>query len=176
MSKEPPAAGTPFNLDKLKELIEVMEKNGLTEIDLRSGTERWQLRRGPREVTQVVPAAPFAGMPMAPMPMHPTAPVPIAQAPAAPAAASASPEAPVDDGVPIKSPTVGTFYVAAAPGDPPFVSVGSKVKEDTVVCIIEAMKVFNQIPAEVHGTITAVLVKNGEPVEFGQPLFKVKLG
>lgn len=174
MSKESPTAGTPFNLEKLKELIEVMEKNDITEIDLRSGTERWRLRRGPQEVTQVVPAAPFPGMPMPP-PMPVTSlsaavSAPPAPTPAAPAAVTA------DEGVAIKSPTVGTFYAAASPGDPPFVTVGSKVKEDTVVCIIEAMKVFNQIPAEIHGTITAVLVKNGEPVEFGQPLFKVKLG
>ncbi|MBI5760101.1 MAG: acetyl-CoA carboxylase biotin carboxyl carrier protein [Planctomycetales bacterium] len=172
MSKEPPTAGTPFNLDKLKELIEMMEKNGLTEIDLRSGAERWQLRRGPQEVTQVVSAGPFAGMHMPPpMPMTPAA------VQLAPAGSSVMPAAaPADDGVVIKSPTVGTFYVAAAPTDPPFVSVGSKVKEDTVVCIIEAMKVFNQIPAEMNGTITAVLVKNGDPVEFGQPLFKINLG
>ena len=174
MSKEPPAAGTPFNLDKLKELIEVMEKNGLTEIDLRSGAERWQLRRGPREITQVVPAGPYSGLPMAP-------PMPVtAAAPPFAGLASAAPIAPLpppaDDGITIKSPTVGTFYVAAAPGDAPFVSVGTKIREDTVVCIIEAMKVFNQIPAEVNGTITAILVKNGDPVEFGQPLFKVKLG
>lgn len=174
MSKESPTVGTPFNLEKLKELIEVMEKNGITEVDLRSGTERWRLRRGPQEVTQVVPAAPFPAMHMPPsMPVaHAAAPV----SQPAPAASAAPAAAPVDDGVSIKSPTVGTFYAAASPGDPPFVTVGSKVKEDTVVCIIEAMKVFNQIPAEVHGTITAVLVKNGEPVEFGQPLFKVKLG
>lgn len=174
MSKEPPTAGTPFNLDKLKELIEMMEKNGLTEIDLRSGDQRWQLRRGPQEVTQVVSAGPFAGLHMPPtMAMAPA----VAPAAVSMAAAPATPVAsPADDGVVIKSPTVGTFYVAAAPTDPPFVSVGSKVKEDTVVCIIEAMKVFNQIPAEMNGTITAVLVKNGDPVEFGQPLFKINLG
>ncbi len=174
MSKESPTAGTPFNLEKLKELIEVMDKNDITEVDLRSGTERWRLRRGPQAVTQVVPAAPFPAMHMPPpMPLGHSA-APVAPPPAAVPAAHAP--APVDDGVSIKSPTVGTFYVAAAPGDPPFVTVGSKVKEDTIVCIIEAMKVMNQISAEVHGTITAVLVKNGEPVEFGQPLFKVKLG
>lgn len=74
----------------------------------------------------------------------------------------------------IKSPAVGTFYVAPSPEDPPFVSIGSRVSPDSVVCTIEAMKVFNPIPAEVSGTITAVLVKNGDSVEFGQPLFRVK--
>jgi acetyl-CoA carboxylase biotin carboxyl carrier protein len=174
MSKESPAVGTPFDLEKLKELIEVMDKNDITEIDLRSGTERWRLRRGPQEVTQVVPTAPFPGVHLPPpIPMAPVA------APSMPQPATVKPPPAadaVDDGAVIKSPTVGTFYVSPSPGDPPFVTVGSKVKEDTVVCIIEAMKVFNQIPAELHGTITAVLVKNGDPVEFGQPLFKVKLG
>lgn len=76
----------------------------------------------------------------------------------------------------IKSPTVGTFYTSPTPDDPPFVSVGSKVTADTVVCIVEAMKVMNQIPAEVNGTITEVLVKDGEAIEFGQPLFRVAQG
>ena len=78
--------------------------------------------------------------------------------------------------VAIKSPTVGTFYEAPSPGDPPFVTVGSKVGQDTVVCIIEAMKVFNQITADVNGIVTELLVKNGDAVEFGQPLFRVRLG
>jgi acetyl-CoA carboxylase biotin carboxyl carrier protein len=78
--------------------------------------------------------------------------------------------------VAIKSPTVGTFYEASSPGDSPFVSIGSKVTQDTVVCIIEAMKVFNQITADVNGIVTEVLVKNGDAVEFGQPLFRVRLG
>jgi acetyl-CoA carboxylase biotin carboxyl carrier protein len=76
----------------------------------------------------------------------------------------------------IKSPTVGTFYESPSPGEPAFVKIGSVVKAESVVCIIEAMKVFNQIPAEVNGTITAVLAKNGDAVEFGQPLFHVRLG
>lgn len=80
------------------------------------------------------------------------------------------------DAVFIKSPTVGTYYEAPSPGDPPFVTVGSKISQDSVVCIIEAMKVFNQITADVNGTITEILVKNGDAVEFGQPLFRVRLG
>ncbi|MGE4004227.1 MAG: acetyl-CoA carboxylase biotin carboxyl carrier protein, partial [Planctomycetaceae bacterium] len=74
----------------------------------------------------------------------------------------------------IKSPTVGTFYAAPQPGDPPFVKVGDRVAPETIVCIVEAMKVFNQIPAEVSGSITKVLVNTGDAVEFGQPLFQVK--
>ena len=107
-------------------------------------------------------------MPPAAMPAAP------AQAPAAPAAEAA--EAPAADAgtIEIVSPTVGTFYSSPQPGDPPFVKVGDTVRADTVVCIVEAMKVFNQIPAEVSGTISKVLVNDGDPVEFGQALFLVK--
>jgi acetyl-CoA carboxylase biotin carboxyl carrier protein len=87
-----------------------------------------------------------------------------------------APAAPAPSGVFIKSPTVGTFYTASSPDDPPFVSVGTRVQPDTVVCLIEAMKVFNQIPAEVSGVIAEVLAKNGDSIEFGQPLFRVTPG
>ncbi len=98
-----------------------------------------------------------------------------------PPASSASPSVPPvpaknDGTVTINSPTVGTFYSSPTPDDPSFVSVGSAVLPETVVCIVEAMKVFNQIPAEVSGTVVDVLVKNGDSVEFGQPLFRVRPG
>lgn len=161
-SKQSPSGQqAPFDLDKLRELIELMEKHGLTEIKLQRGEEKWQMRRGPQEVMQMVPAA------------QPMAPQPAAAPGSAPAPAAEKP----DDGtVEIKSPTVGTYYSAPSPDDPPFVTVGAKVQQDTTVCLVEAMKVFNQIPAEVTGTITAVLVNNGDPVEFNQPLFRVKPG
>jgi acetyl-CoA carboxylase biotin carboxyl carrier protein len=82
----------------------------------------------------------------------------------------------LDGTITINSPTVGTYYSSPTPDDPPFVSVGSRVQPETIVCIVEAMKVFNQIPAELSGTIVAVLAKNGESVEFGQPLFRVRSG
>jgi acetyl-CoA carboxylase biotin carboxyl carrier protein len=108
------------------------------------------------------------------MPAYPPPP----PAPAAPPAASAGPApsaAPaVQEGVFIKSPTVGTFYAAAGPDDPPFVTIGTRIEPDTIVCLVEAMKVFNQIPAEVSGVIAEVLVKNGDSIEFGQPLFRVR--
>ncbi len=150
----------PFDLDRLKNLIELMEKHGLTQVDLRHGNERWQLQRGPQEVMQVMPTAAI--------------PAPVAPAAAAPVPTEAAPAVPDDGSIEITSPTVGTFYNAPSPDEPDFVSVGSKVKPDTIVCIVEAMKVFNQIPAEVSGEIIKVLVKNGDPVEYGQPLFKVK--
>ena len=165
MSAENAGSAEPFDLEKLRELIGLMEEHGLTEIDLRKQDQRWKLRRGPAEVVQMLPAA---GFPTAPMNALP--PPAVHQSPPAPVAAHDK------DTVAIKSPTVGTFYEAPSPGDPPFVTVGSKVSQDTVVCIIEAMKVFNQIAAEMNGTITELLVKNGDPVEFGQPLFRVRLG
>ena len=167
MSAELKGPSEPFDLDKLRELIGLMETHGLSEIDLRRGDQRWKLRRGPAEAIQMIPAAGYP--PAMSFPSAPPAP-----APAVPAA----PTAPAEDPnlVAIKSPTVGTFYEASAPGDTPFVAVGSKISQDSVVCIIEAMKVFNQITADVNGTITAVLVRNGDAVEFGQPLFRVRLG
>lgn len=159
--------GEGFELEKIRELISLMEKHGLTEIDLRRDDQRWRLRRGPTEVTQMVHAPQYQPLAHAPAPL----PAPTtASAPAAPAAPV------VEEGVVIKSPTVGTFYSAAAPGDPPFVTVGTKVSHESVICIIEAMKVFNQITAELNGTITEILAKSGDAVEFGQPLFRVKLG
>ena len=167
-----PVTNEPFDLEKLRELVALMESHGLTEVDLRRQDERWRLRRGPAEVMQVVPAGGYAPPPMLAPPAALAAPL------GAPAAAPAAPAPPAadKDTVIIKSPTVGTYYESPSPGDPPYVSVGSKVAQDTVVCIIEAMKVFNQIPAEINGTITEILVKNGDAVEFGQPLFRVRLG
>lgn len=159
----------PFDLDKLKQLVEMMESHDLTEVHLRRGDEQWRLRRGPREVVhsapQYLPAPQYA-----PAQQQQLAPAPAPVTPGATAAA-----APADTGlIDIKSPTVGTFYAAPSPGEPAFVSVGSVVSPETVVCLIEAMKVFNQIPAEVNGTIAAILVKSGDAIEFGQPLFRVK--
>ena len=159
MADEDQSSNESFNLDKLKELIELMEKHDLTDVHLRHGAEQWRLRRGP----QVVAAAPAAYA------------VPPVAAPApAVAAAGAAPAAPVSNLLEIKSPIVGTYYSSPTPEDPVFVSAGSKVTQDTVVCIVEAMKVFNQITADVSGTIEEILVGNGDPVESGQVLFRVK--
>lgn len=161
MTDSTTGATAPFDFDRLQQLMELMEKHGLNEISLRNGDEHWRLRRGA--------AAPV--LVSAPQPMMP-APAPVSAAPAAPAPASS---AAADDGLlQIRSPTVGTYYSAQTPEDPPFVTVGAKVTPTTTVCLIEAMKVFNPISAELSGTIEAILVKNGDPVEFGQPLFKVR--
>ena len=142
-----------IDIRKLKELVRLMVTNELTELDLRDSEEQVTLRRG------VASGAP---------------PV-VAVAPVATAPAEESVPAGDDDGLaPIGSPMVGTFYSAPNPDAEAFVSVGSSVEPDTVVCIMEAMKIFNEIKAEMSGTIQKVLVKSGEAVEFGQPLFLVK--
>jgi acetyl-CoA carboxylase biotin carboxyl carrier protein len=145
---------------RVKELVALMEENGLTEIELTEDKSRIVLRRG------AYIAAPAAQVIQAPAPAAHGA----AAAPQAPEAVPAEDE----KLIPIKSPMVGTYYAAPSPDAAPYVSVGSAIDEKSVVCIIEAMKVFNPIPADVSGTIMKVLVTNGQVVEYGQPLFLVK--
>lgn len=152
-----------FELDRIRRLVELMKEHDLSEIDLREARHRIRICRGPRESPRPVYSAP-------PPPPPPAANVP------APAPAAAKPSAPPADGPNIalvKSPMVGTFYSRPNPKAEPYVKVGSKVDSTTTICIIEAMKVFNEIPAEVRGTIVAILVEDGEAVEFEKPLFKV---
>jgi len=164
MAEHDSGASGPFDLEKLKALVEMMEEHGLTEVSLRRGEEHWRLRRGPQEGTPVVAPGGYV-----PVPATSSTPPPQPAAPVEPEAEPAE-----EESLFIKSPTVGTFYTSPSPDDPPFVEVGSEVEPDTIVCIVEAMKVFNQIPAEVSGTIVEILVKNGDPVEYGQPLFRVR--
>ncbi len=153
-----------FDLDRIRKLLQLMEKFDVSEINLQNDDESWKIRRGPR-VTYAQPASSSGyAMPMAPQAAPTVAPA--ATAPAAPVAAPA--------GVTINAPTVGTFYSAASPEDAPFVTVGTVVKPDTVICMIEAMKVFNQILAEKSGRIVEILVENGDAVGFGQPLFRIE--
>lgn len=164
MATEDSAPNAPFQLEQLRELIELMEKHDLTEINLKHGEQKWRLRRGPQEVP--VQIAPF---------QQPAAP-PVSSVASAAAAPGVPAAAPADNSLQITSPTVGTFYTAPTPDDPAFVTVGARVEPETIVCIVEAMKVFNQIPAEVNGTIAEILVENGDAVEFSQPLFRVSPG
>ena len=145
-----------FDVRKIRRLVELMQDHDLSEIDLRQGETRIQLRRGADSGRVTVAAAPAVAAPPAP------AGKPAEAAPAAEEHLAL-----------IKCPMVGTFYSAPDPDSPAYVKVGDHVGPETTVCIVEAMKVFNQITAEVSGKIVAVLVENGEPVEFGQPLFKV---
>ncbi|WP_437192160.1 acetyl-CoA carboxylase biotin carboxyl carrier protein [Planctomicrobium sp. SH527] len=152
-----------FDVDGLRELLELMEKYDIREFKQQRGDAYYVLRRG----AQTVAAAPVSYIPA------PAAPAPTAAAGATapPAAAAAS----ADEGlIPIKSPTVGTFYQSPSPSEPAFIKVGDTVSADTVVCIVEAMKLFNKIPAKVSGTIAKVLLNDGDSVEFGQPMFLVK--
>jgi len=160
-----------FDVRKIRRLIELMNDHDLQEMDLRQGDMRIQLRR---QGEAIVGAPAIAAAPAAPAPAPaPAAPV----APAAPAAPAAETPAAEDPNTAIiKSPMVGTFYSAPDPDSDPYVKVGDPIGKETTICIVEAMKVFNEIQAEVAGTVTAVLVENGVPVEFGQPLFKVKTG
>jgi acetyl-CoA carboxylase biotin carboxyl carrier protein len=144
----------------VRKFIELMNEHDLAEIDLRQGDQRIRLRRGPETVTvataPAMPAGPaFSGGHAAPS-KESTAAVDEASA------------------LYIRSPMVGTFYAAANPESPPFIKIGDQVGPETTVCIVEAMKVFNEIPAECAGRIVAMLVQNGDPVEFGQPLFRVE--
>jgi acetyl-CoA carboxylase biotin carboxyl carrier protein len=154
--------GDVFDVKKVRKFIELMNEHDLTEIDLRQGEQRLRLRRGPEMVT--VSAQPPASSAVA-----------TTLLPAGGGAATGT-AAPADDSkaIVIKSPMIGTFYASPNPESPTFVKVGDRVGPDTTVCIVEAMKVFNEIPAEVSGRIVAVLAQSGDPVEFNQPLFRVE--
>ncbi|GAB4122673.1 MAG: acetyl-CoA carboxylase biotin carboxyl carrier protein [Sideroxydans sp.] len=148
-----------MDLRKLKTLIELVENSGIAELELTEGEEHVRISR-----TSSV-AAPLQHV-------YAAAPQPAAPAPvAAPAAAPAAAEPAAPEGHVVKSPMVGTFYRAPSPGAKPFVDIGQTVKEGDTLCIIEAMKLLNEIEADKSGVIKAILVENGQPVEFGQPLF-----
>jgi acetyl-CoA carboxylase biotin carboxyl carrier protein len=149
---------SPFDVQTIKYLVALMRRYDLSEIDLREGDLRIRLRRGPSGKAAPGPAAAPA---VAPAPAAP---------PPADAEAAKTPAKPLHT---ITSPTPGTFYTAPNPNDEPFVRVGSRVTPTSIVCIIEAMKIFNEIPADCSGVVTEVLADNQQPVEYGQPLFRV---
>jgi acetyl-CoA carboxylase biotin carboxyl carrier protein len=160
---------SPMDVTLLERLVKLMAAHDLNTVDVRDGDKRVILKRGAAAdapVTMMMPAGAGAGA-SAP---H-TAPGAAHSASSSSAHAGASEEQGLHQ---IKSPMVGTFYAAASPDAKPFVSVGAQVDEETDVCVIEAMKVFNNIKAECRGTIARILVTNGQTVEFGQPLFLVK--
>lgn len=149
-------SGDVFDLKRISRLVELMKEHDLGEIDLAQGDQKIRLRRGGEMVASLPAAAPTPAAAKA------TAPA------TAPVAAESSPNLAT-----IKSEMVGTFYSASSPEAPPFVKVGDHVGPDTIVCIVEAMKVFNEIPAGISGKIVAVLAQNGDPVDFNSVLFKV---
>ena len=151
-----------MDLRKIKKLIDLLEESNLAELEIKEGEEVVRLSRVPKN-TAPVAAAPVAVA---------SAPAPVAVAPVAVTA-----EAPAADSLPaghvVKAPMVGTFYASATPGTPAFAKVGQQVKAGETLGIIEAMKMFNQIEADVAGTVQAILVENGQPVEFDEPMFVI---
>jgi len=151
-----------MDIRKVKKLIELLEESNINELEITEGEESVRISRGG-------PAA-YA---MAPAPSPAPAPVAQVAAPAAPAAETPAPAADELVGHVVRSPMVGSFYSSPAPGSPSFVTVGQAVAPGDVLCIIEAMKMMNQIEADKAGTIGAILIEDGEPVEFDQPIFTI---
>lgn len=152
-----------MNQKELRDLIEFLIEKDITEFELERGDVKVRIRRG-GEAPATAPAPHY--VPMTPAPVAPGAAL-VATAP------SAAPVAPVEEAGlhTVKSPIVGTFYESPSPGSPPFVKVGDAVEAGQVLCIIEAMKLMNEIESDASGVIKAILVENGQPVEFGQPMF-----
>ncbi len=156
-----------MDIKQIKQIIELMKRSELTEFSVEDEGFKLKIRRGGTGLPVVTQGAVSAP------PFPATVDTPAQAAPPAPAA-PAAPKEEETDVTYIKSPMVGTFYASASPESSPFVETGAKVTESTVVCIIEAMKIMNEIQAETKGTIVEILVENGQPVEYGQPLFKLK--
>jgi acetyl-CoA carboxylase biotin carboxyl carrier protein len=154
-----------MDIRKVKKLIELLEESGIAEIEISEGEESVRISRYPQG--QPAPVVHYAAP--APAPVA-AAPAPVAAPAAAPAAAPVANKADHT----VTAPMVGTFYAAATPGAKAFVDIGSEVNVGDTLCIIEAMKMMNQIESDKSGRVTAVLVKNGDPVEFGQPLFIIE--
>ena len=157
-----------MDIRKVKKLIELLEESGIAEIEIKEGEEAVRISRMPTGgvITHVAPA-------MMQAPPALAAPVAAPVAAAAATSGAAAPARRANEHV-VAAPMVGTFYGAASPGAKPFVEIGSEVKEGQVLCIIEAMKMMNQIESDKEGRVTAILARNGEPVEFGQPLFVIE--
>jgi acetyl-CoA carboxylase biotin carboxyl carrier protein len=151
-----------MDLRKLKKLIDLVQESGIAELEITEGEEKVRISRAGNAVQTAVMTMPQAATMMA------AAPAAVAAAPAATSETPAEPE-----GHEVKSPMVGTFYRSSAPGAKPFVEIGQSVNAGDTLCIIEAMKLLNEIEADQGGVIKSVLVENGQPVEYGQPLFLI---
>jgi len=156
-----------LDIRKVKKLIELLEESGIAEIEIKEGEEAVRISRMPTGQVMSHYAPTYAPAPVAAAPVAPAAAPAAGAAPAAPAARRANEHV-------VTAPMVGTFYGAASPGAKPFVEIGTEVKEGQVLCIIEAMKMMNQIESDKAGKITAIMATNGDPVEFGQPLFVIE--
>jgi len=161
-------APRPFDVRTVEYLLKLMTEHDLSEVELKEGDQRIRLRKGSTIPAGFLPPTAYAPQ------MHQPAPAAQPLSPPPAASGSSPPTAPARNLLEIKSPMVGTFYSRPKPDKPDYVSVGSPVKPDTVVCLIEAMKLYNDIKAEVSGRVAEVCVKNGDPVEFNQVLFRVE--
>ncbi len=165
----PQDVGAGFSMEDVKKLVQLVEKSDVTHIEWEKGPEKVVIKRGNSVVAPAAVAAPvFHAAPV-------SAPVPVL-APAAPAAPKAEAKAADKPGVLVTSPFVGTFYRAPSPESPPFVEVGAKVKKGQTLCIVEAMKLMNEIEAESDGVVAEILAQNASPVEFSEPLFRIVPG
>jgi acetyl-CoA carboxylase biotin carboxyl carrier protein len=147
-----------MDMEEIKQLVQLMVDNDLGELDITDGDKKISLKRGAGGMVSLAPAAAAS-----PVPVAPVGP-----------AALAAPVVHAENLLEIKSPMVGTFYAAPSPDSDPYVAVGATISDESVVCIIEAMKVMNEIKAECDGTIAEICVKNAQPVEYGQVLFRVR--
>jgi acetyl-CoA carboxylase biotin carboxyl carrier protein len=184
-SKDPLQVGgtTSLDVEALRQIVEILESSEISRLDWTNGDERLTIRRGPpatQVVQHVAPMMSSASPAVTVMPAHhaPPAPQPSPSAhaprPSAPVRAAAESAGEKKAGHVITSPFVGTFYRSPAPDQPAYAEVGTAVKKGQVLCIIEAMKLMNEIESEVAGKVAEVLVQNGQPVEFGQPLFRIE--
>ena len=153
-----------MDIRKVKKLIELLDESGIAEIEITEGEEAVRISRYPSGAMIAQASAPYPAA---------APPPPQAPAAAAPASAEAAAVAPEEDGFLVTAPMVGTFYASSSPGAAPYVQVGDRVSEGDTLCIIEAMKMMNQIEADVSGVIKSIRVQNGEPVEYGQTLFVI---
>lgn len=156
-----------MDIRKIRKLIELIEETGIAEIEIKEGEESVRLSRSTSAAPMAMPA------PQMVMPAPATAPAPVAPV-ASETAQAEEPAAAALNGHVIKSPMVGTFYLAPSPDASPFVSTGQQVSQGETLCIVEAMKMFNEIEADKSGKISQILVENGQPVEFDQPLFVIE--
>jgi acetyl-CoA carboxylase biotin carboxyl carrier protein len=157
-----------MDIRKVKKLIELLDESGIAEIEITEGEESVRISRYPSGAMIAQASAPYpAAAPPAPQ-------SPAAAAPAPAQAGEPAPAQPEEDGFLVTAPMVGTFYASSSPGAAPYVQVGDRVSEGDTLCIIEAMKMMNQIESDAAGTVVAILAENGEPVEFGQPLFVIE--
>ncbi len=168
--------GNAMNQKELRELIEFLVEKDIAEFEMERGDLKLHIKRGAGVAPVIAPAVVAHAVPVAPISAPMTAPPPAAAASPSPAA-PAAPAAAASDDVNLhilKSPMVGTYYGAPSPGAPPFIAVGDTVKEGQVLCIIEAMKLMNEIEADASGEIVKMFASNGAPVEYGMPLFGIR--